>query len=71
MKETPSPFPLPDVAILRKALFEAKLKKRHGLRQASIIEKLRVLEEMRDFTAALRGHREANKARVRSAWARK
>jgi hypothetical protein len=61
------PIP-PELAALRAAVFRAKTEKRHAVRHASIEEKLRMLEEMRDFTASVRHLREENKANVRSAW---
>jgi hypothetical protein len=61
-------FPSPEVEALRAAIFRAKAKRRISVRQAPIEEKLRMLEEMRDFSALLRPLREQHQARVKSAW---
>jgi hypothetical protein len=56
---------------LRREIFKAKSAHRRHLVAAPVVEKLRILEEMRDFTAAMRGVREENKALVKGAWARR
>ena len=53
---------------LRERIFRDKQEFRNYLAHAPINEKLRIMEEMRDFTAAMEGAREANKASVRHAW---
>jgi hypothetical protein len=55
------------VAELREGLLREKAARRRYLVTAPIPEKLRILEEMRDTTRALRKSREENKARVRAA----
>jgi hypothetical protein len=56
---------------LRRETFKAKSAHRSHLAAAPVVEKLRILEEMRDFTAALRGVREENRALVKGAWVRR
>jgi hypothetical protein len=53
---------------LRKSIFNNKSRYRSHLAKAPVAEKLRVLEEMRDFTLALQAVRNENKSRVRTAW---
>jgi len=53
---------------LRQRIFESKDRYRRHLAHAPIEEKLRILEEMRDFTASLEHLRAENKARVKGAW---
>jgi hypothetical protein len=55
---------------LRTKLFRDKAEYRRYLAQAPIVEKLRIMEEMRDFTAAMQHAREENKASVKEAWVR-
>jgi hypothetical protein len=52
---------------LREKIFADKAARRRHVAKAPIPEKLRILEEMRDLSRALKGTREANKARVRAA----
>jgi hypothetical protein len=52
---------------LRDKVLRDKAARRRYLVKAPIPEKLRILEEMRDLTRALKETREANKARVRAA----
>jgi hypothetical protein len=54
---------------LRSRIFEEKAEYRTRLINAPISEKLRILEEMRAFTAATREARGENKARLAAAWA--
>jgi hypothetical protein len=54
---------------LRNRIFEEKAVYRSHLAKAPISEKLRILEEMRAFTATTRQAREENKARMAAAWA--
>ena len=73
--ETPSEVPKESrapgtLAGFRAAAFQFKERSRKRAARASVAEKLLVLEEMRDFTSALRGVRDENKARLRSAWER-
>jgi hypothetical protein len=53
------------IAGLREGLLREKAARRRYLSTAPIPEKLRILEEMRDATHALRTVRERNKARIR------
>jgi hypothetical protein len=53
------------VSELREKIFRDKAARRRYLATAPIPEKLRLLEEMRDLTRALKKTREENKARVR------
>jgi hypothetical protein len=55
---------------LRARIFRDKEEFRNYLAHAPVEEKLRILEEMRDFTAAMQGARDANRASVRHAWKR-
>ncbi len=59
----------PEILALRQAIVAAKTRHRRAAARAPILEKLRILEEMRDFTVSLRGAREEHKARVQMAWA--
>jgi hypothetical protein len=54
------------VTELREKVFKDKAARRRYLVTAPIPEKLRLLEEMRDLTRALKKAREENKARVRA-----
>jgi hypothetical protein len=54
---------------LREKVFRDKAARRHYLVTAPIPEKLRIMEEMRDTTNALRRVREENRAKVRAATA--
>jgi hypothetical protein len=53
---------------LRKQIFKSKAERRRHWAQTPVVEKLRILEEMRDFTSALQAARDENKARVKGAW---
>jgi hypothetical protein len=55
------------VAELRERLLREKAARRRCLATAPIPEKLKVLEEMRDATRALKAVREKNKATIREA----
>jgi hypothetical protein len=55
------------VSDLREKVLADKAARRRYWVTAPIPEKLRVLEEMRDLTRALKGAREENRARVRAA----
>jgi hypothetical protein len=61
------PLNLTHVPELREKVFRDKASRRRYLMTAPIPEKLRMLEEMRDVTRALKKNREENKARVRAA----
>jgi hypothetical protein len=52
---------------LREKILADKATRRRYLMTAPIPEKLRILEEMRDVTMALKKVREENKARIRAA----
>jgi|HubBroStandDraft_1064217.scaffolds.fasta_scaffold640354_2 hypothetical protein len=53
---------------LRKKIWADKAEYRSYLAKAPVEEKLRILEEMRDFTAAMQQARDENKARMKHAW---
>jgi hypothetical protein len=53
------------VANLRKRLLSGKAARRRYLTTAPISEKLKILEEMRDTTRALKTVREQNRSRIR------
>jgi len=53
---------------VRARLLEDKAEYRRHLARLPITEKFRILEEMRDFTAALQATRDENKARLKEAW---
>jgi hypothetical protein len=53
---------------LKAKVLEDKAAYRRHLAKLPIVEKLRLLEEMRDTTRALKKTREENKTRVKSAW---
>jgi len=55
------------IAELRAGLLREKAARRRYLSTAPIPEKLKVLEEMRDATRALKTVRERNKTRIRQA----
>ena len=52
---------------LKAKVLQDKAARRRYLKQAPIAEKLRILEEMRDVTLALKSVRYANKAKIRAA----
>ncbi len=55
---------------LRDHIFRAKVEHRSKLAQLPVVEKLRIMEEMRDFTLALQSLRDENKARSKDVWQR-
>jgi hypothetical protein len=57
----------PSVTELREGLLRDKAIRRRYLTTAPIPEKLRILEEMRDTTRALKAVRERNKLRIHEA----
>jgi hypothetical protein len=66
---TPSDHPKDfTLSELREKILKDKAEYRNYLANAPIDEKLRILEEMRDFTAALEAVREENRMRMRPAW---
>jgi hypothetical protein len=54
---------------VREQILTSKAEYRSHLAKMPIVEKLRILEEMRDFTSALQATRDENKARLKEAWA--
>jgi predicted transcriptional regulator len=71
MTKTAMPFstniPSLNASELREKVFQDKAARRRYWVTAPIPEKLRVLEEMRDVTRALKKTREENRTRIRAA----